>query len=283
MGLTGVTTWIKRDVCKGVPFRRKAHIRGQGAVDGLKVGRRIDTAFKQFCTGQKVTTKCVNTTLRLQNIKKVMTAAGLTPVAANTFVTHNNLKTHCDAIATDRAGRKIVIELKSTQGTMEFHRSIYNSLCVNLPTTRFGNNTEALHHKLQAAFGAVAACADSAVVIMVCHDDAVLYPVSKTLFSPGSFVMRPNVQLTDPIVAGGWPAAASAAFPRLSVRRSKCGKFGRLQKGKGVAIALQAPPSACPRPALAAAKRLLYTREGPHYFAFPRGGTWSSLLLTEPQ
>jgi hypothetical protein len=277
--MIGVTTWIKSNVCRNVPFRRpapakyrKTGARGTGA-RGVLLGRQVDQLFKNWLKSGKIGKGRSDAVARARHAAAAVKHLRLRPVGANVFVSLNGIRTHLDGLAVDDCGREVVIELKSTQSTRSAHSADRNIACVGNPSTRFGGNTEHLHHRLQTAFGVHAhKKAAYGVLIVVCRDGAVTTTVPKSAFAASSFAVTaaPPAQT---VVLFDWPAAAAAALPGKQATRSECGQHGLVTAG-GTAVALQSEPSRATKPQVDAAKRYLASLPGPRYLVFPNDGRW---------
>ena len=143
--------------------------------------------------------------------------------------------------------------------------------------TRFGANTEELHHRLQTAFGVAAhGSASYGVVVVACANKAMLYTVTPTALPARVF------RITDPVEAAAaaaptgrqWPAAAAAAVQGRAAVRSRCGRYAKVTATGGSAVALAAPPGRAKAATVAAAVTLLATLPKPRHLVFPDGGRW---------
>lgn len=257
-------------------FRRPSVALGKTRDAGVTLGRQVDRLFKQWCDTGAVGTGRPAATSRLRHVIAALTTAGLRPVSSNELVSMNGLRTHLDGLAVDRAGRKVVIELKSTGATSAQHSVVYRAPCVNRPMTRFGPNTEELHHRLQTAFGVVAhGAAAYGVTVVACSNKAMLYTVPKAAF-PVHVFRASGGGSGPPSAAAGlqWPSAAAAAVPGGAAVRSRCGRWARVTSTGGAAVALSAPPGPAIAAQVAAATALLATRPRPRHLVYPSGGRW---------
>lgn len=271
--MIGITTWIRSEVLRHSRFRRPSAPRAANGATGLTLGRQVDRLFKQWCETGVVGAGRFPATSRLRHVIAAMTVAGLRPVGANVFVSMNGIRTHLDGLAVDRAGRKVVVELKSTGATSAAHSVVYRAPCVNRPMTRFGANTEELHHRLQTAFGIAAhGAAAYGVVIVACSNKAMLYTVPAGAV-PASAFQAPAGAVS---VAAStlWPSAAAAGTVGGAAVRSRCGRWARVTATGGTAVALRRAPSSVPASELAVATALLSSRPRPRHLVYPSGGRW---------
>jgi len=251
----GITTWIKDDLLKGIPFTRRG-CRGMGKpADGLLNGRKIDLAFKGFCTTGKAPpgTKAW-VVRRISAIQKSLAKAGVQLHAANVFVKIGQLKTHLDGVGTHRAsGEVVVLELKSTQSTLASHRAAYDIPCSIQPTIRLAGcgevaNTERMHHALQLAFGVHGLeSAKRGFVIISASDGAALYPLNRGI-SLKAFVSPITLSIRAPkaakkkrpqpksTAAVKWPGCSVALPGWRDVRRIRKSVY-LVQKGSTTALA----------------------------------------------
>lgn len=120
--------------------------------------------------------------LKEMNIKLI----GVQTKAVNETI---GVRTEVDGVGLDlKTGKKVVLELKTTQTSMERHRDKYHVTCRNQPKLVNGfENSEYWHHVLQAGFGAWCLNIHRAVVIMVCLDGALSYEVPRMIIGPTSF------------------------------------------------------------------------------------------------
>lgn len=274
----GVTTWIRTNVRQNVRFRRppaaigKRSDRGT-ASRGVVLGRLVDQLFKGWCLTGKVGKGRTDAVARTNHAVAAMRRLRLSPVEANVFVKRNGIKTHLDALAVDPSGRHVVVELKSTQSTAAAHRVDRDQPCLGKPTTRFGPNTESLHHRLQTAFGVHAhGRAAYGVVVVACRDDAVTTVVPRSAFPASAFTVTAAAP-PAPVVLFDWPAAAAAALPKGGATRSACGNHAVLPSG-GAAVAVSGKPCRANKQEVVAATRHLAGLPAPHYVVFPDAGRW---------
>jgi hypothetical protein len=273
--MIGVTKWLAEDVLRGVKFRRplaRGHAQAQrgSAANGVSLGRQVDQLFKTWCKTGKLGKRHPGATVRAAHAVAAMKRLNLRPVVANLFVNKNGIKTHMDAVAKDSTNRTVVIELKSTQSSAAAHEVNKNAPCLNQPSTRFGPNTEHLHHRLQTAFGVHAHNAAYGVVIVACGDKAVATTVHKNEFAANKFTRTRGPP--TPLVIFQWPQAAAEALPG-GASVSACGQHATLHAG-GSAIALKQAPSRQNKATVDAAKRHLSTLPQPWYLVFPGVSKW---------
>jgi hypothetical protein len=281
MRAVGVTTWIKGHVLKGVAFTRRK-TSGQGDKHlGQHLGRQVDSIFKTYCKSGTMGRGRHAALSRANFAVRALRAAGLTPSEANVFVKMGGIKTHLDGVATDSAGRKVVIELKSTQATAANHVAVYDTACTAQPLTVYGPNTERLHHRLQTIFGVRALGAHRGVTVVACADKAIVYAVDDTF--PAGVFADCRMRALEGDDRGGlvprWTTAARRGLPPLfSVQRVLHKQLAVLAPA-GCAVVIPAPPSVSPRGVVAAAKGMLQSRDGPRYLVWPRNGTWHAVVV----
>ena len=276
----GITSWIKGSFLRGVAFKRKTTRTGHTKHGGQELGRRVDQFFKQWCTTRKMPAGQHAAAIRMRHVASAMAAARLQPVRANVFVKQGRLKTHIDGVATDCSNNDVVIELKSTQATAAEHIARYNTPCSNKPMTPVGPNTEALHHRLQAAFGMRALGVNHGVVIVACADRAIIYPVDEKPLPETIFA---TVQMRKGEDHGSgvprWPKPATRGLPPAYKVKNVAHKQVARLIPSGAAIALPVAPSACPRAMLGGAKGMLKEHPAPHFFVWPKNGQWQAVSL----
>lgn len=217
---TGITTWIKEHVLRGVPFTRRG-CKGMGSPQsGLLKGRKVDLAFKSFCTtGAAPAGSKTWVVRRIAAIQSSLRKANVTVHSANVFVQIGQLKTHIDGVGTHGpSGETVVLELKSTQSSLESHRKAYDVACSLQPTVLVNNhrnaNTERLHHSLQLAFGVHGLpAAKRGYVIISASDGAALYPLNRGI-PLHAFTSAP----TKPAASKPKPAAKP---PRKTLARKR--------------------------------------------------------------
>ena len=271
--MIGITSWIRSDVLRHTRFRRPSAPRASSGATGLTLGRQVDRLFKEWCETGAVGAGRFPATSRLRHVISAMRTAGLRPVGANVLVSMNGIRTHLDGLAVDRAGRKVVVELKSTGATSAAHSVVYRAPCVNRPMTRFGANTEELHHRLQTSFGVAAhGAAAYGVVLVACSNKAMLYTVPAGAFPASAF--RAAATAVSAVASTSWPSAAAAGTVGGAAVRSRCGRWARVTTTGGTAVALSGAPLSVPASELAAAKALLATRPRPRHLVYPLGGRW---------
>ena len=153
---------------------------------GLKSGRKIDLAFKQYCTTRQVPPGCLAwVKRRIAAIQVSLKKAKISVTASNVFVKLGQLKTHIDGTGIYLpTGETVVLELKSTTSSLADHRKAYDVPCSMQPTIKLGSseatNTERLHHAIQLAFGVHALqTATRGYVIVSASDGAALYPLNR--------------------------------------------------------------------------------------------------------
>lgn len=278
----GITTWIKGHVLRGVTFTRRKTSGHSQKNAGQHLGRQVDSLFKHYCKNGTMGRGAHPALSRATFAVRALKAAGLTPVDANVFVKLGGLKTHIDGIATDSAGRKVVIELKSTQATAADHVAIYDVPCNAKPLTVYGANTERLHHEIQTVFGVRAHAAHRGVTVVACSDKAIVYSVQDK-FPSGIFADCSMSRLQDdggPLSAiPRWTAAARRGLPPLYTVKRVMHKQVAVLSPSGCALTIGAPPTVCPRTVISKAKSLLQSHDGPRYLVWPQGGTWRAVAV----
>lgn len=261
-------------------FKRRATRAGYTKQGGQELGRRVDALFKQWCETKKMPTGQHAAAIRMRHVAAAMATARLRPIRANVFVKQGRLKTHIDGVAIDRNNNDVVVELKSTQATVAEHLERYNVPCVNKPMTSIGPNTEALHHRLQTAFGMRALGVDHGVVIVACADRAIIYQVDERKLPESVFATVQMIKREDH--GSGvprWPKPAARGLPPAYTVKNVAHKQVARLKPSGAAIALPAAPSACPRAMLGGAKAMLTEHAPPHFWVWPRNGQWHAVSL----
>lgn len=241
-GSTGITTFIKDElvgdggrrpaVTPPVKFGRTA------AETGLRRGRKFDAEFQAAIKG----TKCATATVT--KAVQALYANGVHPIKCqHRVLTDNKLTTliDCIGIQTSAPFAPVSIELKTCQMPIAKYDSYSLMQCRRTPMLRCSPalpNTERSRHCLQAAYGAVAlqplfSLKVQAVVLVLCPDGVVVYPVPKRYFCGTLFVrltpiFRPKqrnrfkVKRAPVIVFEKWgPAVCKAARKHgLSLARS---------------------------------------------------------------
>ena len=198
--LRGFKPYLKERLAKGADFNpnwdMKKAFRGrqtkkQGPGTGKLYGAYTDHAVQKVFHGKKKLSPN-----QPQDKQAIMFFAKLKEmniklVNVQTKAVNENIgvRTEVDGIGLDmKTGKKIVIELKTTQTSMERHRDKYHVTCRNQPKLMNGfENSEYWHHALQAGFGAWCLNLHRAVVIMVCLDGALSYEVPRMIIGPTSF------------------------------------------------------------------------------------------------
>lgn len=253
---TGITTWIKDSLLKGIPFNRRG-CKGMGSPQsGLLKGRKIDSAFKSLCQTGKVAPGTKTWVVRrIEAIQKSLRKANVKVCNANVFVKMGGLKTHLDGVGIHTpTGEKVVLELKSTQASLANHRAAYDIACSAQPTVALGrqqtSNTERLHHAIQLAFGVYGLKTTRGYVIISASDGAALYAVNRgiplhlfTSVSVGANVAKTPGKAEAPgkktISVSKWPGCNVAMQGWTEQRRLRTNIF-LVRKNHQVAVAAAA-------------------------------------------
>tara|TARA_Y100000592_G_scaffold95991_1_gene163618 strand:+ start:11795 stop:12706 length:912 start_codon:yes stop_codon:yes gene_type:complete len=181
----GITTWIKQDVLRGIPFQRRGCTGMGNPTTGIQAGRKIDTAFKGLCvTGDVPPQTPAWVRRRIAAIRVSLKKVGVVLRASNVLTKLGQLKTHIDGVGVhQKSGKVVVLELKSTQASLANHRKAYDIPCSLQPKVKVGGtlvaNTERMHHAIQLAFGVHSLpTAHTGYVIVSASDGAALYPLN---------------------------------------------------------------------------------------------------------
>ena len=172
-GTVGVTTYIKSTLMNNEPFgfatlTRPRHASQPGGKQkkrprssrdaGLCIGRVTDTRFREVVARKRSLSRQDPRDARLVSIFAMLRRLGITPIATQVPVHCARADVHTAIDGLGMAGSDAyILELKCTQLTLADHRRRYTTPCRNRPALANGmQNTEKMHHLLQAAFGVVA-------------------------------------------------------------------------------------------------------------------------------
>ncbi len=282
----GVTTWIKSTLLGNVQFKRRGCVGMGTPTAGLKLGRRVDAAFKEVCTTGVVTDQHgAAAGRRARAAACALTSRGVRLVGANKYVTRKGLRTHIDGLGVDPQGRTVVIELKSTQASFANHRAAYDTPCSNQPTIDVGSislpNTERTHHAIQLWFGIIAGGYRGGYVVIATSDGAAVYGSAGCKVPPAIFDVTPRPLAPPPRAVTNtpqytirWPGARTAA-PMWVDSGAHCRGIVVLVSSSGtrraVAIAVRKQSSSARRALAIAAK---HERCTVGIMAVPTKGKW---------
>lgn len=283
----GVTSWIKSTLLGNTPFARPG-CSGMGTpTAGLKLGRRVDAAFKEACKTGIISDKNGKAASRRARAAVcALTSRGVRLVDANKFVTRKTLRTHIDGLGTDPQGRTVVIELKSTQASYAHHRAAYDVPCANQPTIDVGGislpNTERTHHAIQLWFGIVAGGYTAGYIVIATSDGAAVYASAACRVPPAIFDVPPRPLAPPPVKVNNtpqhmirWPGARIAT-PMWIDSGVHCRGIVVLVSSSGtrraVAVAVKKQTSSARRALVIAAK---HERCTVGIIAVPTRGKWA--------
>lgn len=167
-GGTGITTFISEVLREGRAFtRRDVLARRTKKKSGQSIGRRLDAAVRNVIDKHTtntllpvpVTKDKSDISKRLVSVFRCLRRHNVFPVCAQTLVRDQELgiRSYADAIGITLDGHVVVIELKATAVTLSHHRQLYHLPASRAPLKNGLPDTEAVHHSLQAGFGALAA------------------------------------------------------------------------------------------------------------------------------
>ena len=106
------------------------------------------------------------------------------------------IRTELDGIGCTRDGRPVVIELKTTGGTVAHHKAGYNNVCIKRPRLLTGQaNSCYWRHQIQLGFGAMCTDSRSGLVVVSCSDGTVSYPLQ--------IGMADDAKFRWPLIVGG--------------------------------------------------------------------------------
>ena len=249
MPATGITTFIGDTVFRGVQFQRLG-CRGMGnASAGIKLGRRVDAAFKDWCTTGVQPKAEPHVARRMASIAAALTGRGISMTESNVFVKRNQLRTHIDGVGKHRLGDVVVVELKSTQASQANHAAAYDVACAALPSVVVAGvtlpNTERTRHMLQLSFCLLATGAKRGVVVVSTSDGAAIYPLNRRVSDKifdipvAPKLVRPKpTAATKPRKKGAllatWPGASVAAAGWTQM--ATCGRKAAVLRRRDVLV-----------------------------------------------
>jgi len=199
----GVTSFIAGSLARGKRFSIGG---GLDAKRGLAIGRATDMLVRRVVKDGAHLDGRRQDHARARAFFALLAAAKITVRAAQVpCVDHRlNIRTEIDAVGTDRACRKVAIELKTTQHTKAAFCKAYYTPCRNQPSlTNLLPNCLYWRHQLQCGFAVVASDCTRGVVAVMCADGGVLFDVTPTACDRAMFV-------------GCAPPAAGVHAPLLS-------------------------------------------------------------------
>jgi hypothetical protein len=186
---------------------------------GLTIGRCTDHLVRKVILGKATLAGNEPWHKRASWFFDRVRAQKITRLAPQIAVQDKNLgiRTSIDVIGRDHKNRVVVIELKTTQDTIAQHQKRYFSRCQNCPVLSNGlPNTEFWRHQLQCGFGMLCKDTHMGLVVVVCSDGAVHYPVSSTACDRRMFRWPHTdaAQFTSmsPSQTIAWPSGADASL-----------------------------------------------------------------------
>jgi hypothetical protein len=124
----------------------------------------------------------------------------LDAVQVTTKVPAVGIKSTLDGLGHDDERRLVVLELKTTQYTVDQHKQRYDAPCQNQPRLTNGLlNTERTRHNLQCGFGVIAASKSAfetgrmGLVVVVCADGVMSYRVPTNYYILDLFGGNPGL------------------------------------------------------------------------------------------
>ena len=200
----GVTRFIAQVLRRGrlfrVPGKRPAGKTKITGEKGLQIGRYTDLLYQRICAGKAKLDLDNPKHARCRNIFRILKKHNMIPIMTQKTVSLGPefaLKTQVDGIALHGQG-VAVLEIKTTQYTMEQHKARYNTPSIG--ARRLANkaeNTEAVAHQLQLAFGVLGLrrllsttmpdVRVGGLVIVLCSDGGLSYPLNAIYNSTGWF------------------------------------------------------------------------------------------------
>lgn len=216
----GITTFISEVLRDGRPFtRRDALARRTKKNKGQNIGRRLDAHVRDVIDRHTRATLIAVPVVsdqsavqkRLVSVFRCLRRHNVFPVSAQTLVRDTDLgiRSYSDAIGLSLDGDVVVIELKATAVSATHHRQVYHTEASKNPLRNGLPDTEAVHHKLQAGFGALAAKLTfpqlstfkrvRACVVVSCSDACELYWVPERYFSRRMFDVSRDRQVAVPM------------------------------------------------------------------------------------
>jgi hypothetical protein len=207
-GCTGITTYIRQVLMRGVAFERprvvgdKPPLTGRVRVRrrvcaqklGLVLGRRLDSKFSAFVNRGEPHALLNGVRHRLRSCR-----VGACMAQVKVGVPSLGLRTELDGIGVDEGGGVWVLELKNTQSTVAAHKRVYEQPCrKNAVLSNGRTNSELVRHKLQVGFGMLGLreCYGfggvRGLVIVNCADGCVAYTVDSSEYAVRSLFARPG-------------------------------------------------------------------------------------------
>lgn len=235
-GTVGVTTYIKSTLMNNEPFgfativpprhgpKVKGPKRPKSSRDaGLCIGRITDKRFREVVARKRSLSRQNPRDARLVSIFAMLRRLQITPIATQVPVHCARADVHTAIDGLGISGSDAyVLELKCTQLTLANHRRRYTVPCRNQPLLANGmQNTEKMHHLLQAAFGVVgfrstfsvpAGIKVHGLVVVSCADGVAYYT------APASLVQERHFCLRSP---GQRDVAAPKRLSKASVQHSR--------------------------------------------------------------
>ena len=215
----GITTFISEVLRDGRPFHRPDKLaRRTKKNKGQNIGRRLDAHVRNVIERHvKATLISVPTvsdqsavSKRLVSVFRCMRQHNVFPVSAQTLVrdTLLGIRSYSDAIGLSLEGEVVVIELKATAVSRSHHRQVYHGAASKTPLRNGLPDTEAVHHNLQAGFGALAAKQTypqlstfrrvRACVVVSCSDGCEFYWVPEKYMSRRMFDVQRDHHIAVP-------------------------------------------------------------------------------------
>ena len=215
----GVTSFISKYLSGGRSFSPEVSTRHSADV-GLSIGRFTDSLVRKVIAGKAKLSVNDPWHKRALWFFDIVRQLKLTSLVAQVPVKDASLgiRTSIDVTARNALNKLVVIELKTTQDTKKQHKERYFKRCRQCPTLSNGlPNTEFWRHALQCGFGMMCTGATQGVVIVVCSDGAVYYPVSSTACDKRMFAKPRSVTATEvPARADcktiAWPVGADGTL-----------------------------------------------------------------------
>lgn len=218
----GVTSFISASLAGGARFSIGGRLCAKA---GLRIGRTTDMLVRRAHLEGLVLSPAKPSHARALRFFHTMAKNGITvsDVQVRALDDALGIRTELDAVGVDRAGRRVAIELKTTQHSMAEFSAAYYRPCRNRPTlTNRLPNCLYWRHQLQAGFGVIASPCVRGVVAVMCSDGGLTYEVQPAAMARSAFagslgVCRPD--LHAPVLP--YPANADAALRRALAARLK--------------------------------------------------------------
>ena len=152
----GITTFISKKLRRGVRGYDRKWRKGKrylSPTKGKKIGRIIDCEFQRYLKGKQ----CKSTRLRsVLNALKINRIRGLRPqLGVADYSIGGGITTQLDGLGViPKSKTVVVIELKTTQNTLQEHKLEYTQPSIKYPKMRNGCvNSEQTSHFIQTGFG----------------------------------------------------------------------------------------------------------------------------------